>query len=186
MIPFEDLLFPGSPFVPTITQSSVDEVMELVLKSGFPPYFAIAHVVAEIGIRQATQQGNDVEKLSQRFSCSESEIADFMIGHIAPCQLLEGILIFQRRGPKQAIKSICPPTANPENQQFNQYKARNLQSAVEIHERYNQSGIHAVPQKIYELCVTDPFSEDYYFQAGIEESRQTFLKILDLTVPPPY
>lgn len=186
MIPFEDLLFPGSPFVPTITQSSVDEVLEMVLKSGFPPYFALAHVVAEIGIHQATTLGNSIDKIKKQFSTSESEIADFLFGHIIACQFLESILIFQRHGPQKAIKSLCPPTSNGENQRFNQYKAINIQKAVEIYEKFNHNGTHAVPQKIYEFCVAEPYSDDYYFQAGIEESRQTYFKLLDMTVAPPY
>jgi hypothetical protein len=173
---FSSILYKDSPFLPRISQESVNRVI-FNMVSGIPPVTAIAEEVGFIGTTQNLIHEDEFDWLEKTFKLDIQNLDNFMFGFITPPVLIIGASYAEKYGYPAAIKVVCPPSDDEILISHNRFKAYHLPRASHLIQNrlYRHPLVSAEP--IYELCKVEVYADDLYYSAGVEASKIHFASL---------
>lgn len=178
MYDFSQIIYPGSPFLPTITQFNRDNLLDMTTVGRHSSSFSLAYELCEIGIDQNKLHFEEYQWLYETFKVSANDISDFLIGFTNPATLLMGVEILRRTDIKTTIRSICPVTDDPEIMSVNQYKTQLL---IPLYQRIADIPENQISKKltiVFDMCNDIPFLPRKYYQAGVASCYRTGLALI--------
>lgn len=168
------LLYTNGPFLPPITNLTINSIIEKIRVNKFPPVFAVSTEVAMLGTFMCDIHIKDVEWLTFTFNLEEEDLGQYLYGFTAPPTLIMGSYLLTIKPFHEVIKLINPSNTKDETIiSLNGYKSNFLHQAHDILVSLSGNSVSQMCEPIYDLCVNNPFSNSLYFQAGAYASWNT-------------
>ncbi|KKS91580.1 MAG: hypothetical protein UW68_C0061G0003 [Candidatus Collierbacteria bacterium GW2011_GWB1_44_6] len=114
MIILDWLLYEGSPFLPSVSPTSITKVIESINGRHTRPSFAIATEVATIGTLLNELHQKDFDWLVLQFDLNGVNLSHFMFGFTTPAALIMGANLLKTTSYKQTMHLICPGQPTPD------------------------------------------------------------------------
>lgn len=179
MTNFPDILYIGSPFLPTITSKNLFAVRRDMLENRQPTAVAISLELANAALELSIYYGTDLDWLIESFKTDAESIDIYTFGYIMAPSLIMGSHIMKLYGAKEAFKRICPPPTDKFLLNVNAYKTSHLADCYAIYQtlRFYQkkAGI-----EIIEYCRKNPYSPNRFYLAGIEAFNTNYLDLFEM------
>lgn len=176
---FDDILYPGSPFLPEITEKNLTQVLHDITTLHRPSCVSVSFELSQVAIDLHQYHGSDLVWLVDNFKTDVKSIDLFMFGYTISPSLIIGSFILKSFGAKEAFQRICPTAADTFLLSLNGYKSAQL---LECYYIYN-STLHNPKQAGLEItahCQKEPFSVNRFFLAGIESFKTNYLQLFQL------
>lgn len=170
---YQDLIYPNSPFLPSITPEFLDQINHEEVDKKFAPLY-VSQLVCEIALNQNTIQTDEHDWIKSNFQATEEDLALNLHGLCIASTLIVGSYIVDKFDFKTAIQQICQPPLDRLRLELNRYKSNHL---IHIYRLYQNNRTHFMD--IFDYTLKNPFSENKYFLAGIVASQSLYSSLVE-------
>lgn len=175
----EWLLFEGSPFLPTVYQENINNIVSYVNDGHNSIVTAITVEVARLGNVLNDSHKRDLQSLKYNYEIDTLNITHFFYGYATPLQLLLCLDIMRNKSMEESLKHITNESQDPVIIELNQYKEKLIVPSAEIYFTATNWSPISVVFPIFDLCKKDPFVLDPYFLLGLEASRRKYWELFN-------
>jgi hypothetical protein len=177
------LLYPGSPFLPEITDNQLLATKLEIKLLNKPIIVAISYTLTDVAINLHDYFMSDLKWLLDTFNATEEDLDLFITGYSMPLSMVITSHLIGKVGFRETIKKMCPPATDSFLHQVNVYKTRHMVECYEVHQRFSfnpkRDGLETI-----EYCEKHSFSPNRYYLSGISAFRNNYLDIYQKIVSP--
>jgi hypothetical protein len=169
------LLYKHSPFLEKDEnlELNTEQVIQLIYSSKVFPLHAVFHEICVIAEKLSLIQIHEYNWIKKNFKCDLNDLDWFFLGYTTPATIIISSCLMETERGVAILKNLNLKTTDERIANLNLYKSKMLNKVFHLTFNHPKTKPQKLIDPIYKLIDENPYNLNYFFQLGIESSRQT-------------